>query len=114
MFTLLLAKPHLSDQPHLHRHLSGSTESFGASPFLQRPETDWIASNELAFAIADGFPVSPGHTLVITKRVVATWFDATADEQAAVMGLANGVRELLMESLSPKPDGFNVGFNAGE
>jgi diadenosine tetraphosphate (Ap4A) HIT family hydrolase len=34
------------------------------SPFLERPEADWIASNELAFAIHDRYPVSPGHALV--------------------------------------------------
>ena len=94
--------------------MSGSKPSPFRAPFLERPEKDWVASNELAFAIADGFPVSPGHTLVITRRVVPTWFDATQEEQAAVMGLANSVRELLMESLTPMPDGFNVGFNAGD
>jgi diadenosine tetraphosphate (Ap4A) HIT family hydrolase len=30
-----------------------------------------IAENELAAAIRDGFPVSPGHTLVITKTMGA-------------------------------------------
>ncbi|WP_248546508.1 HIT family protein [Myxococcus fulvus] len=48
-----------------------------SSPFLLIPESDWVASNALAFAIRDGFPVSPGHTLVIPRRPVATWFDAT-------------------------------------
>jgi hypothetical protein len=46
------------------------------SPFLERPKADWIASNELAFAIHDSYPVSPGHALVVPRRVIATWFEA--------------------------------------
>lgn len=83
------------------------------SPFLCVSPEDWIASNELAFAIFDGFPVAPGHSLIVTKRLVVTWFDATADEQAALMELVNVVKQKLDETLRPKPDGYNVGFNAG-
>lgn len=85
-----------------------------SSPFLEMPHEQWIAANELAFAVLDGFPVSPGHTLVITKRLVATWFDATSEEQAAVMQLVSDVKSHLDETLNPKPTGYNVGFNAGE
>ncbi len=81
--------------------------------FTEIPESAWVASNDLAFAIRDRFPVSPGHTLIIPKRVVPTWFDATPDEQAALLALVNEVR-LQLDTLSPKPDGYNVGFNAGE
>lgn len=44
----------------------------------------WITSNAQTFAIFDGFPVTHGHSLVITRRLVATWFDATPSEQTAV------------------------------
>jgi diadenosine tetraphosphate (Ap4A) HIT family hydrolase len=54
------------------------------SPFSAIPEAEWLCANELAFAIYDRFPVSPGHVLVITRRVVPTYFDCTAAEQAAV------------------------------
>ena len=83
------------------------------SPFLEIPVENWIASNELAFAVYDGFPVSPGHALVLTKRVVPTWFEALSDEQAALMSLVNEVKQLLDERLNPRPEGYNVGFNAG-
>ena len=58
------------------------------SPFLGLPEAEWLCANDLAFAIFDSFPVSPGHVLVITRRVVPTYFDCTAAEQAAVMELS--------------------------
>jgi diadenosine tetraphosphate (Ap4A) HIT family hydrolase len=49
-----------------------------SSPFLQVPSSDWVASNELAFALRDRFPVSRGHTLVVPRRCVATYFAASA------------------------------------
>ena len=85
-----------------------------SSPFLEIPIEQWTASNALAFAVLDGFPVSPGHTLVITKRLVATWFEASAEEQAAVMALVSEVKSHLDRTLDPKPTGYNVGFNSGE
>lgn len=84
------------------------------SPFLSIPESDWIASNDLAFAIWDGFPVSPGHALVVTKREVRDWFGATLEEQHALLALVGQVKEILDTSLNPKPDGYNIGFNCGE
>jgi len=83
------------------------------SPFLGFPEVEWLCANALAFAIYDQFPVSPGHVLVISRRVVPTYFDCTAAEQAAVMELVGTVKRRLDERLDPKPDGYNVGFNAG-
>lgn len=81
------------------------------SPFLDKPPTDWVASNALAFAIRDGFPVSPGHTLVVPRREVATWFEASRDEQQAVFDLVDQVRRDLERS--HQPDGFNIGINVG-
>ena len=48
------------------------------SPFLAIPEAEWLCKNELCFAAFDKFPVSSGHVLVITRRVVPTYFDCTA------------------------------------
>lgn len=84
------------------------------SPFLEISSENWIASNSQAFAVFDGFPVSFGHTLIISRRIVPTWFEATADEQSALMDLVNVVKQKLDETLRPKPDGYNVGFNAGD
>ena len=94
----------------------------GDSPFLAVPCDRWLASNHLAFAIFDRFPVSPGHTLVIPHRRVAEWWDATRDEQTAILDLVDQVRALLLDDAErrrllpevPRPDGFNVGFNAGD
>ncbi|AUX42550.1 hypothetical protein SOCE26_039830 [Sorangium cellulosum] len=83
-----------------------------ASPFLEAPESSWVASNSLAFALRDRFPVSLGHTLVIPRRVVATWFEASAEERIALFDLVDVVKRQLDEEL--RPDGYNIGINAGE
>ena len=83
------------------------------SPFLGLPKDEWLCANEHGFAIYDRFPVSPGHVLVITHRVVPTFFECTAAEQQALMALVGEVKALLDERLDPKPDGYNVGFNSG-
>jgi hypothetical protein len=64
------------------------------SPFLEIPSREWLCANALCFAIFDRFPVSPGHVLVITRRVVSTFFECTPDEQAALMQLVGEVRTL--------------------
>jgi superfamily II DNA or RNA helicase/diadenosine tetraphosphate (Ap4A) HIT family hydrolase len=90
------------------------------SPFLALPPTAYVARNELAFAIRDGYPVTPGHTLVIPFRHVATWFEATREEQTALLELVDEIKRQLDRGVSHPdgttrvPDGYNVGFNAGE
>ena len=84
-----------------------------SSPFLDIPTSEWIASNALAFAIRDKFPVSPGHALVVTRRTCEAYWDATAEERAAIWELVEEVKRRLEKERSPRPDGFNVGFNAG-
>ena len=88
-------------------------ESAAPSPFLGVPEAEWVCANDLCFAIFDSYPVSPGHVLVVTRRIVPTFFECTAAEQGALMTLVGEVKALLDERLDPKPDGYNVGFNAG-
>ena len=81
------------------------------SPFLKIAPEHWVASNEYGFAIRDKFPVSPGHTLIIPKRLIPTWWEATPDEQLHLTELISVVKNQLDEEF--KPDGYNVGFNGG-
>ncbi len=64
-----------------------------------------------AVALADGFPVSAGHTLVLPVRHVPDFFALSAEEQGDIWRLVAEVRRDLGRRLSP--DGFNVGLNAG-
>lgn len=80
-------------------------------PFC-RVERSVLAKNLHAFAIEDGFPVSPGHSLVIPKAHVSTIFDLSEEIYAACFDLARVVKDLLQTKYSP--DGFNIGVNCGE
>jgi diadenosine tetraphosphate (Ap4A) HIT family hydrolase len=84
-----------------------------SSPFLDLPQSAHIDGNALAFAVEDRYPVSPGHTLVVPRREVRTWFDATRAEQVAILELVDVVRGKL-DGRTPAPEGYNVGFNVGE
>ena len=73
---------------------------------------DLLAHNELAVAFPAGFPVSPGHTLIVPRRHEPDFFALTPDEQAAVVSLVNPVRAALDEHYGP--DAYNLGVNAGK
>ncbi len=83
----------------------------GDSPFLSIVASEWLAANRSAFAIADSFPVSPGHALVVPRRLIPTWWEATDEERADILVLVDEVKRQL--DAERQPDGYNVGFNAG-
>jgi diadenosine tetraphosphate (Ap4A) HIT family hydrolase len=62
-------------------------------------------------AIPDAFPVAEGHLLVVPKRHVASLFDLSDKEHAAIWRLVAQVRGKLASEL--QPDGFNIGVNDG-
>ncbi len=68
--------------------------------------------HELAFSARDSYPASPGHTLVIPRRHVASFFDLTAEEVATCMSLLKEEKKILDEEF--KPDGYNIGVNVGQ
>jgi diadenosine tetraphosphate (Ap4A) HIT family hydrolase len=67
--------------------------------------------NEFAYSARDSYAVSPGHTVVIPKRHVASFFDLTPEEVAACMDLIKEEKELIDQEFSP--DGYNIGVNVG-
>ena len=90
-------------------HVEDMTES---CVFCEIDPGKITATNELAFALFDGFPVALGHTLVVPHRHVADFFELTQEEHQAVFQLVAEMRERLL-SEDDSIDGFNVGVNAG-
>jgi diadenosine tetraphosphate (Ap4A) HIT family hydrolase len=80
-------------------------------PFCHLPSERILLENELAFAFRDGYPVSEGHTLIVPRRHVASFFETSEQEQAAILDLLRRARAELDESLHPT--GYNVGINDG-
>lgn len=80
-------------------------------PFCTLPADRVVEENELAFVILDGYPISPGHSLIIPKRHVSSFFDATPPERAALLALLDKAKELADKRNTPA--GYNVGINDG-
>ncbi len=81
-------------------------------PFCHPERARVLDENELAMALADAFPVSPGHTLVIPRRHVCDFFALSSTELEAVFEMLFRMRSRL--AAEHQPDGFNVGVNVGE
>ena len=75
-------------------------------------------TGEVVIGIWDAFPVSAGHALLLPKRHVASWFDATAQERTELAEATAVAREAILERNAREnlriPDGFNIGVNVGE
>ena len=80
--------------------------------FCQMEPTRIVSSNELSYAIRDGFPVTNGHTLVIPKRHAATFFDMTEEEIFSCNKLLHEQRRAILDG-DKTVGGFNIGMNAG-
>ena len=78
-------------------------------PFCRDPEI--IIENELAYADYDSYPASPGHCLIITRRHVTEYFQATAEEKTAIWELVDEMKGIIDKEYNP--DGYNVGVNIG-
>lgn len=80
--------------------------------FCELPTDRIIASNSLALAILDKFPVTPLHTLLISRRHAETFFDLFEPERRAINQLLDGLREEIMMR-DRSVGGFNIGANSG-
>lgn len=96
-------------------------------PFCSADPARVFHRGDLVLGLWDGFPVSPGHALLVPRRHVPTWFDASPDEVAALAAAVAIAREAVVARISRDdlrgdaagpaivrpPDGWNVGVNVG-
>lgn len=80
-------------------------------PFCALPAGRIVMANDLAVAIRDGFPVSRGHTLILPRRHVGSFFEVTEAERSAMMALLDAAKAGLDNEF--RADGYNVGINDG-
>ncbi len=69
--------------------------------------------SELFISIKDLYPVTKGHTLIISKRHVASYFDLSADEKSDLISFLDFERDKILKD-DNSIDGFNVGINDGQ
>ena len=79
--------------------------------FCNLSSTDIVIANELAVVSRDSYPVSPGHTLVMPKRHVGSFFDTTTEERLALMELIDQAKLALDREFHPAA--YNLGLNDG-
>lgn len=80
--------------------------------FCTIPSERIIAENELAYAIEDAYPVTPGHVLAIPKRHVEDYFSLYQPELNAINRLLSEQRHRLLDA-DQEIEGFNIGNNTG-
>lgn len=71
-----------------------------------------ICETATCLAFYDGYPVSRGHSLIMPKRHVSSYFDLTHKEREAMNVMLQYVRKKIDERFHP--DGYNIGLNIGE
>ena len=71
-----------------------------------------VFEDELAYVRPDSNALCRGHMLVVPKRHVASFFEMSAEEQAAVLRLLNQAQRFVAQRHSP--DGYNIGVNVGK
>ena len=81
-------------------------------PFCEIDEAECIFFDEHVMAFYDRYPVTPGHTLVVSRRHIEDYFGASDAEKNALWQAVEAVKTRL--EASHNADGFNVGFNAGQ
>lgn len=80
-------------------------------PFCAPPAERILILADEALVIRDAFPVSPGHTLVIPRRHIGSFFELSDAERTCMVELLAQAKAEL--DLSFQPDGFNIGINDG-
>ena len=87
------------------------TESKEICPFCALPENRIITSADHWLVVRDGYPISPGHTLLVPKRHVKSLCDLSSEEQSDFFPLLNQTRDTIQAEF--QPDAFNIGVNDG-
>ena len=83
-----------------------------ACPFCHLTPEEIVASDGPAVAVRDAHPATPGHTLILPRRHVASFRELTVEEAAAIDRLARRLAADL-QAEDPSITGFTYGTNDG-
>jgi diadenosine tetraphosphate (Ap4A) HIT family hydrolase len=82
------------------------------SVFLNIPKDRILYRGNHFFIIRDIYPVSPGHTLIITRELKKDYFELSKEELNELPSMIQKAKNLI--ELEYRPDGYNIGMNCGE
>ena len=106
--------------PHRMAYIRGENkpddESEQECPFCRIPMLDDAAGlvvkrGELAYAVLNLYPYSPGHLMICPYRHVADYTDTTDAEAAEIAAMTKQAMEVIRGVSGPH--GFNLGINQG-
>ena len=80
-------------------------------PFCNLPQERILHDGSWTLAFRDAFPVSPGHTLIVPKRHVQSFFELENHEVNELMSFLKKEKDFLVAERHP--DAFNIGINDG-
>ena len=85
-------------------------------PFCQfitgEVEKTILFQNETGFVVRDGFPITQGHTLIIPKQHIASFFDINQQQRQDLFELVDLAKADLDKQYQPAS--YNIGINDGE
>ncbi|WP_242928598.1 HIT family protein [Pontibacter vulgaris] len=81
------------------------------SVFLEIPEDRIIYKDKYFFIIKDKYPVSEGHSLIISNKLRSDYFDLSEEEKHHLINVIEICKLLIEEEFTP--DGYNIGMNCG-
>jgi ATP adenylyltransferase len=106
--------------PHRMAYIKGenkpASEASGDCPFCtlpDRPDEEGliVRRGELAYAVLNLYPYSPGHLMICPYRHVADYTDVTEAESVEIARLTQQAMAAVREA--SKAQGFNIGLNQG-
>lgn len=80
-------------------------------PFCQIPDERIINRSHSYIVIRDGYPVTPGHTLIVPHRHISSFFDLNSVERKSLFDMLDTVKGQLDDEYHP--DSYNIGINDG-
>ena len=77
--------------------------AFSTKPcaFCTLPSARVIDENATTIAVRDGYPVSPGHTLLMPKRHTGSFFDLSEQQRGELLVLLDRAKLVLDEKFQP-------------
>jgi diadenosine tetraphosphate (Ap4A) HIT family hydrolase len=82
------------------------------SVFSNIQENRKIYQGKYFFLIKDGYPVSPGHILIISNKEKLDYFELDINERNELTELIIKGKEIIEKEYNP--DGYNIGMNCGD
>ncbi len=80
--------------------------------FTNISQENILYQNNYFFIINDGYPISPGHLLIISNKLKQDYFELSNEEKSDLVQTIDIAKKIIEKNFNP--DGYNIGMNCGE